>query len=141
MLLPTSASIVIALLMGIAGVGFVLWQFKKVLAYDQGNELMREIGAGHSGRRICFSGARISRYCYFCRDRRHCHCRVLAMANSILFCFRRNCFSWEQAIWACMSPSAPTPVRPPPPVVVFMKAYGLPLAAAQSWVCPSSALA
>ncbi|MEQ1486333.1 sodium-translocating pyrophosphatase [Methyloglobulus sp.] len=45
MLLPTSASIVIALLMGIAGVGFVLWQFKKVLAYDQGNELMREIGA------------------------------------------------------------------------------------------------
>jgi K(+)-stimulated pyrophosphate-energized sodium pump len=45
MLLPTSASIVIALLMGIAGVGFVLWQFKKVLAYEQGNELMREIGA------------------------------------------------------------------------------------------------
>jgi K(+)-stimulated pyrophosphate-energized sodium pump len=44
MLLPTSASVVIALLMGIAGVGFVLWQFKRVLAYDQGNELMREIG-------------------------------------------------------------------------------------------------
>ncbi len=45
MLLSTSASIVIALLMGIAGVGFVLWQLKRVLAYDQGNELMREIGA------------------------------------------------------------------------------------------------
>ena len=45
MLLSTSTSIVIALLMGIAGVGFVLWQLKRVLAYDQGNELMREIGA------------------------------------------------------------------------------------------------
>jgi len=45
MLLSTSVSIVIALLMGIAGVGFVLWQIKQVFAYDQGNELMREIGA------------------------------------------------------------------------------------------------
>ncbi len=44
MLLSTSVSIVIALLMGIAGVGFVLWQIKQVFAYDQGNELMREIG-------------------------------------------------------------------------------------------------
>ena len=44
MLLPTSASIVIALLMGTAGVGFVLWQLKRVLAYDQGNEVMRGIG-------------------------------------------------------------------------------------------------
>ncbi len=44
MLLPTSASVVIALLMGMAGVGFVLWQFKQVLAYDQGNEVMRGIG-------------------------------------------------------------------------------------------------
>ena len=44
MLLSTSVSIVIALLMGIAGVGFVLWQLKQVFAYDQGNELMREIG-------------------------------------------------------------------------------------------------
>ncbi len=44
MLLSTSASIVIALLMGIAGVAFVLWQLKRVFAYDQGNELMREIG-------------------------------------------------------------------------------------------------
>ena len=44
MLFSTSVSIVIALLMGIAGVGFVLWQIKQVFAYDQGNELMREIG-------------------------------------------------------------------------------------------------
>ena len=44
MLLSTSVSIVIALLMGIGGVGFVLWQIKQVFAYDQGNELMREIG-------------------------------------------------------------------------------------------------
>lgn len=44
MLLPTLASIITALLMGLAGVGFVLWQFKQVLAYDQGNEVMRGIG-------------------------------------------------------------------------------------------------
>jgi K(+)-stimulated pyrophosphate-energized sodium pump len=44
MLLPTTASIVIALLMGIAGVGFVLWQLKRVLAFDQGDEVMRGIG-------------------------------------------------------------------------------------------------
>ena len=44
MLLPTSASIVIALLMGIAGVFYVLWQLKQVFAYDQGNEVMQNIG-------------------------------------------------------------------------------------------------
>ena len=45
MLLPTSASIVVAFLMGSAGVGYVLWQLKQVLAYDQGNDLMQSIGA------------------------------------------------------------------------------------------------
>lgn len=45
MLLSTSASIVIALLMGIAGVGFVVWQLKRVFAYDQGDDTMRAIGA------------------------------------------------------------------------------------------------
>ncbi len=44
MLFTTSASILIAFLMGIAGVGFVSWQLKRVLAYDQGNEVMRGIG-------------------------------------------------------------------------------------------------
>ncbi|MBK8814090.1 MAG: sodium-translocating pyrophosphatase [Methylococcaceae bacterium] len=44
MLLPTSASIVIALMMGIAGVFYVLWQLKQVFAYDQGNEVMQNIG-------------------------------------------------------------------------------------------------
>lgn len=44
MLLSSSASIVVAFLMGIAGVGFVVWQLKRVLAYDQGTEVMREIG-------------------------------------------------------------------------------------------------
>ncbi len=45
MVLQTSVSVVIALLMGIVGVGFVLWQFRRVLAYDQGNEVMRTIAA------------------------------------------------------------------------------------------------
>jgi K(+)-stimulated pyrophosphate-energized sodium pump len=43
--LQASASVFIALLMGIVGVGYVLWQLKRVLAYDQGNETMRGIAA------------------------------------------------------------------------------------------------
>lgn len=42
-MLQASISIIIALLMGIVGVGFVLWQFKRVLSYDQGNEAMQAI--------------------------------------------------------------------------------------------------
>jgi len=45
MVLQTSVSVVIALLMGIVGVGFVLWQFRRVLSFDQGNEVMRTIAA------------------------------------------------------------------------------------------------
>jgi K(+)-stimulated pyrophosphate-energized sodium pump len=41
--LATSASIFIALFMGIAGIGFVIWQLKRVMAYDQGNDVMRTI--------------------------------------------------------------------------------------------------
>ncbi|MCB0060882.1 MAG: sodium-translocating pyrophosphatase [Caldilineaceae bacterium] len=36
-------SVIIALLMGILGVIYVLWQFRNVLSYDQGNQTMREI--------------------------------------------------------------------------------------------------
>ena len=38
-----TASVFIALLMGIIGVGFVLWQTKRVLSYDQGSPAMRKI--------------------------------------------------------------------------------------------------
>ncbi|NOS88818.1 MAG: sodium-translocating pyrophosphatase [Methylococcaceae bacterium] len=40
-----TASVIIALLMGITGVGFVLWQTRRVLSYDQGNPAMRKIAA------------------------------------------------------------------------------------------------
>ncbi len=43
MVLQTSASVVIALIMGFVGVGFVLWETRRVLSYDQGNALMRKI--------------------------------------------------------------------------------------------------
>ncbi len=43
MLLQTSASVVIALLMSLVGIAFVLWQTRRVLAEDPGNELMRKI--------------------------------------------------------------------------------------------------
>ena len=39
------ASVIIALLMGIAGVGFVIWQIQRVLSYAQGNEVMQSIAA------------------------------------------------------------------------------------------------
>ena len=44
-MLQANASVTIALLMGLAGVYYVLWQFKRVLSYDQGNETMRSIAA------------------------------------------------------------------------------------------------
>ena len=44
-MLQGSASVVFALLMGIIGVGYVLWQLRNVLSYDQGNDTMRAIAA------------------------------------------------------------------------------------------------
>ncbi len=43
MVFPTSASVVIALLMGIVGGAFVIWELRRVLSYDQGNEAMQAI--------------------------------------------------------------------------------------------------
>jgi K(+)-stimulated pyrophosphate-energized sodium pump len=43
MMFPTSASVVIALLMGIAGGAFVIWELRRVLSYDPGNETMQAI--------------------------------------------------------------------------------------------------
>ena len=42
-MLQATASVTIALLMGLVGVWYVLWQFKRVLSYDQGNDTMRGI--------------------------------------------------------------------------------------------------
>ena len=42
-MLQANASVIIALLMGLVGVSYVLWQFKRVLSYDQGNQTMRDI--------------------------------------------------------------------------------------------------
>ena len=44
-MLQGNASVIIALLMGILGVAFVLWQIRVVLRYDQGNETMRTIAS------------------------------------------------------------------------------------------------
>ncbi len=43
MMFPTSASVVIALLMGIAGSAFVVMELRRVLSYDPGNEAMQAI--------------------------------------------------------------------------------------------------
>ncbi|MGZ8164621.1 MAG: sodium-translocating pyrophosphatase [Methylobacter sp.] len=43
MALQASASVIVALLTSIAGVGFVIWQLRRVLSYDQGNDAMRTI--------------------------------------------------------------------------------------------------
>lgn len=44
-MVQASASVIIALLMGITGIAFVLWQIRRVLAYEQGNEVMNNIAA------------------------------------------------------------------------------------------------
>ncbi len=44
-MLQANASVIIALLMGIVGITYVRWQFKRVLACDEGNETMRNIAA------------------------------------------------------------------------------------------------
>jgi K(+)-stimulated pyrophosphate-energized sodium pump len=43
MMFPTSASVIIALLMGITGGAFVLYELRRVLSYDPGNETMQAI--------------------------------------------------------------------------------------------------
>lgn len=42
-MLQGSTSVIIALLMGLLGVAYVLWQFRYVLSYDEGNDTMRDI--------------------------------------------------------------------------------------------------
>ena len=42
-LLQGTASVVLALLFSLVGIGFVVWQMRRVLAEDQGNQTMREI--------------------------------------------------------------------------------------------------
>ncbi|MDD1650759.1 MAG: sodium-translocating pyrophosphatase [Methylococcaceae bacterium] len=44
-MLQATASVIIALAMGLVGVWYVLWQFKQVLSQDQGNEKMRAIAS------------------------------------------------------------------------------------------------
>jgi len=44
-LLTGTTSVVFALLLSIVGIGFVIWQMRRVLAEDQGNQTMREIAA------------------------------------------------------------------------------------------------
>ena len=44
-MLAGTPSVVFALLLGLVGIGFVIWQLQKVLAFDTGNDTMREIAA------------------------------------------------------------------------------------------------
>ncbi|MGR9052179.1 MAG: sodium-translocating pyrophosphatase [Gammaproteobacteria bacterium] len=43
MMFPASASVFIAFLMGILGCAFVVWELRRILSYDQGNETMQAI--------------------------------------------------------------------------------------------------
>ncbi|MFN8446817.1 MAG: sodium/proton-translocating pyrophosphatase, partial [Caldilineaceae bacterium] len=44
-MLAGTPSVVFALLLGLVGIGFVVWQLQQVLAFDSGNATMREIAA------------------------------------------------------------------------------------------------
>jgi len=40
-----TVAVVLALMMALLGISYVLWQFKRILAYEQGNDTMRRIAA------------------------------------------------------------------------------------------------
>ena len=42
-MLQGTTSVIIALVLSLVGIGFVIWQMRRVLAEDQGNQTMREI--------------------------------------------------------------------------------------------------
>lgn len=44
-MLQGTTSVILALVLGVVGIGFVIWQMRNVLAEDQGNETMRDIAA------------------------------------------------------------------------------------------------
>ena len=44
-MLQGTAAVVLALLLSLVGIGFVVWQMRRVLAEDQGNQTMRDIAA------------------------------------------------------------------------------------------------
>jgi K(+)-stimulated pyrophosphate-energized sodium pump len=44
-MLGGTPAVVIALLLGLAGIGFVVWQLRNIMAFDQGNDTMRSIAA------------------------------------------------------------------------------------------------
>ena len=44
-----SVSVIMALLMGLIGVGFVIWHTKKVLSYDAGSQVMQDIALALQG--------------------------------------------------------------------------------------------
>ena len=44
-MLQGTASIIFALILGVIGIGFVIWQIQRVMAEDTGNDTMREIAA------------------------------------------------------------------------------------------------
>jgi len=91
MMFPTSASVVIALLMGIVGGAFVIWELRRVLGYDQGNEAMQAIAKAIQEGSAAFFVARVSGYRDFCGDCRHGYFYIFAMADRILFCGGGGC--------------------------------------------------
>ncbi len=42
-MIQATVAVVLALIMALVGIGYVLWQLRRVLAYEQGNETMRNI--------------------------------------------------------------------------------------------------
>jgi len=85
MMFPTSASVVIALLMGIVGGAFVIWELRRVLGYDQGNEAMQAIAKAIQEGSAAFFVARISGHRDFRSHCRHGYFPVFTVADRALF--------------------------------------------------------
>ncbi len=91
MMFPTSASVVIALLMGIAGGAFVLWELRRVLSYDHGNEAMQAIAKAIQEGSAAFLSREYRVIAIFVAIVARCYFGIFTMADCVLFCGGRDC--------------------------------------------------
>ncbi|MBM4201331.1 MAG: sodium-translocating pyrophosphatase, partial [Gammaproteobacteria bacterium] len=83
MFAQTTFSVVIALLTGLLGIGYVLWQFRQVLAHGQGNERMQQIAGAIQEGASAFLGREY---------------RVLAVFVAIVATIITLFLSWQTAL-------------------------------------------
>jgi len=92
-MVQASASVIIALLMGITGVAFVIWQIRRILAYEQGSEVMQNIAAAIQEGASAFLTREYRVLAIFVAIVATVLATFPALANCIVFCCRIFCVS------------------------------------------------